>query len=125
MILAQISVEGVLDADKHGFLNGPRLAAYLLVNNIELVGVHRVFCGGAVKMYRGGGLEMFLDPFPQGPARFPNVGTEAVDVWALVLVNDACLVGFGILVLGVAQGCSEGVGPLEVDLNTSSFCIVS
>ena len=50
--------------DKHGFLNGPGLAVYLFVNNIELVGVHGVSCGGAVKMYRGGGLEMFLDPFP-------------------------------------------------------------
>ena len=40
---------------------------------------------------------------------------------ALILVNDAHLVGFGILILGVAQGCPEGVGPLEVDLNTSSF----
>ena len=107
--------------DKHGFLNGPGLAVYLLVNNVKLVGVHGVSYGGAVEMYGGGGFEMFLNPFPQGPARFPNVGTGAVDVWALVLVNDACLVGFGILVLGVAQGCSECVGPLEVDLNTPSF----
>ena len=64
---------------------------------------------------------MFLDPFSQGSARFPNVGTGAVDVWVLVLVYDTCLVGFGILVLGVAQGCPECVGPLEVDLDTSSF----
>ena len=68
-----------------------------------------------------GALKCSLTLSPQGPARFPNVGTGAVDVWSLILVNDACLVGFGILVLGVAQGCSECVGPLEVDLNTSSF----
>ena len=64
---------------------------------------------------------MFFDPFSQGSARFPNVGAGAVDVWALVLVYDSCLVGFGILVFGVAQSCSKGVGPLEVDLDTSSF----
>ena len=107
--------------DKHGFLNDPGLAVYFLVDNIELFGVHGVSCGGAVKMYRGGGLEMFLDPFPQGPARFPNVETGAVEVWALILANVACLVGFGIPILGVVQGCPGGVGPLEVDLKTSSF----
>ena len=107
--------------DEHGFLNGPGLAVYFLVDNAELVGVHGVSCGGAVKMYGGGGLEMFLNPFPQGPARFPYVGTGAVDVWALIMINDACLVGFGILVLGIAQSCPEGVSPLEVDLDTSSF----
>ena len=64
---------------------------------------------------------MLLNPFTQGPARFPYVGTGAVDVGALILVNDACLVGFGVLVLGIAQSCPEGVGPLEVDLDTSSF----
>ena len=42
-------------------------------------------------------------------------------MWALVLVYYSCLVGFGVLVLGVAQSCSKGVGPLEVDLDTSSF----
>ena len=42
-------------------------------------------------------------------------------MWALVLVDDSCLVDFGVLVLGVAQGCSEGVGALEVDLDTSAF----
>ena len=64
---------------------------------------------------------MFFDPFSQGSARFPNVGTGAVDVWALVLVNDSCLVSFGILVLGVAQSHSKGVGPLEVDLDIFSL----
>ena len=42
-------------------------------------------------------------------------------MWAKVLVYNSCLVGFGVLVLGVAQSCSKGVGPLEVDLETSSF----
>ena len=64
---------------------------------------------------------MFFDSFPQGPVRFPNVGTCAVDMCTLILVDDSCLVVFGILVFGVAQGCPEGVGPFEVDLNTSSF----
>ena len=45
---------------------------------------------------------MFFDPISQGSARFPYVGTGAVDVWALILVYDPCLVGFRILVLGVA-----------------------
>ena len=107
--------------DEHGFLNGPGLAVNFLVDNVKLVRVHGVSCGGAVKMYGRGGLEMFLNPFPQGPAKFTNVGTGAVDVWALILVDDACLVGFGILILRVAQGCPEGVGPLEVDLDTYSF----
>ena len=45
---------------------------------------------------------MFLNSFPQGSARLPNVGAGAIDVWALVLVDDPCLIGFGVLVLGVA-----------------------
>ena len=64
---------------------------------------------------------MFFDPFSQGSARFPNVGAGTVDVWTLVLVYDSCLVGFGVLVFGVAQCCSECVGPLEVYLDTSSL----
>ena len=44
-----------------------------------------------------------------------------MDMWALVFVDDACLVGFGVLVLGVPQGCSKGVGALEVDLDSSAF----
>ena len=34
-------------------LIGPGLAVYLFVDNVKLVGVHGVSCGGAVKMYRG------------------------------------------------------------------------
>ena len=64
---------------------------------------------------------MFFDPFSQGSARFPYVGAGVVDVSALVFVYYSCLVCFGVLVLGVAQSCSKGVGPLEVDLDTSSF----
>ena len=94
-------MRGVLNTDKHSFLNGPGLAVYFLVNNVKLVGVHGMSCGGAVEMYGGGDLEMFFNPFPQGPARFPNVGTGAVDVGALIMVNDACLAGFGILVFGL------------------------
>ena len=114
-------MRGVLDTDEHGFLDSPGLAVYFFVDNAELVGVHGVSCGGAANMYGGGCLEMFFNPFPQGPARFPYVGTGAVDMGSLVLVNDACLVGFGIFILGIAQSCPEGVGPLEVDLDTSSF----
>ena len=114
-------LRGVLDADEHGFLNSPGLPVYFFVDNAELVGIYGVSCGSAVKMHGGGGLEMFLNPFTQGPARFPYIGTGAVDVGALILVNDACLVGFGVLVLGIAQSCPEGVGPLEVDLDTSSL----
>ena len=88
--------------DEHGFLDGPGLAVYLLVYNVKLLGVHGVSCGGTVEVYRGGGLEMFLNSFPQGSARFTNVGAGAINVGALVLVDDACLTGFGILVLGVS-----------------------
>ena len=58
--------------DKHGFLHGPGLGVYLLMNSVKLVGVHGVSCCGAVEMYGGGDFKMFLNPFPQGPARFPN-----------------------------------------------------
>ena len=53
-----------------------------------------VVCGGR-------GLEMFLNSFPQGSARLPNVGAGALDMWALVFVDDACLIIFGVLILGV------------------------
>ena len=50
----------------------------------------------------GGGLEVFLDSFTQRSARFSYVGTGAVYLWAFVVVDDACLIVFGVLVLGVA-----------------------
>ena len=49
--LPRFLLRGVLDADKHGFLNSPGLAVYFFVDNAELVGIHGVSCGGAVKMY--------------------------------------------------------------------------
>ena len=49
---------------KHSLLDSPGLAVYLFVYNIKLVGVH-VSCGGAVKVYGGGGLKMFFDSFLQ------------------------------------------------------------
>ena len=55
-----------------------------------------------MKVYGGGGLEMFPNSFPQGSARLPNVGTRAVDMWALVFVDDSCLVGGRVLVFRVA-----------------------
>ena len=78
------------------------LAVHLLVYNVKLVGIHGVSCGGTVEVYGGRGLEMFLDSFPQGSARFTNVGAGAIYVGALVLVDDACLTGFGILVLWIS-----------------------
>ena len=93
---------GVLHMDEHNLLDGPGLAVYLFMNNVKLVGVHGMSCGGTVVMYGGRGLKMFLNSFPQGSARLPNVGAGAVDVWALVFVDDACLVGFGVLILGVS-----------------------
>ena len=111
----------VLYTDEHSLLDGPGLAVYLFVNNVKLVGVHGMSCGGTVVVYGGRGLEMFLNSFPQGSARLPNVGAGAVDMWALVFVGDACLVGFWVLILGVPQGCSKGVGVLEVDLDSSAF----
>ena len=92
---------GVLHTYEHGLLDGPGKAVYLLVHNVKLVGVHGMSCGGTVVVYRERGLEMFLDSFPQGSARLPNVGPGALDVWALVFVDDACLVSFGVLMLGV------------------------
>ena len=62
---------------------------------------------------------MFFDPFSQGSARFPNVGAGTVDMWALVLVYDPCLVGFGVFVFGVAQCCSKCVYAFEVYLDPS------
>ena len=95
-------LRGVLNTDEHGFLDGPGLAVYLLVYNVKLVGVHRVSCGGSVEVYGGGGLEMFLDSFPQGSARFTNLGAGAIYVGALALVDNACLTGFGILILWIS-----------------------
>ena len=42
-------------------------------------------------------------------------------MWPLVLVDDCCLIGLGVLVLGVSYSCSECVGALEVNLDTSAF----
>ena len=95
-------LKGVLHTDKHSLLDGPGLAVYLLMNNVELVAIHGVSCGVTMVVYGGGGLEMFLDSFPQGSARPPYVGAGTFELWALVMVDNPSLVGFGVLVLGVA-----------------------
>ena len=59
-------LRGVLHAYEHGLLDGPGKAVYLFVYNVKLVGVHGMSCGGAVVVYGGRGLEMFLNSFPQG-----------------------------------------------------------
>ena len=71
---------GVLNADEHGFLDGPGLHVNFLMYYAELIGVHWMSCVGPVEVYGGGGLEMFLNSFPQGSARLSNVGTRAVYV---------------------------------------------
>ena len=38
---------------------------YLLVNNVKLIGVHGVSCGGAVEMYGGGALKCSLTLSPR------------------------------------------------------------
>ena len=55
---------GVLYMDEHSLLDGPGMAVNLLVHYVELVGVHRVSCGGTVEVYGGGGFEVFLDSVP-------------------------------------------------------------
>ena len=79
----------------------PGRTVYFLMHNVELLGVHGMSCGGAVVVYGEGDLKMFLDSFPQGSARLPNVGAGTLDVWTLVFVDDACLVGFWVFVFGV------------------------
>ena len=76
-----------------------------LCTMLKLVGVHWMSCGGTVEVYGGGGFKMFFNSFPQGSARFPNVRAGAVDVRALVFVDDSCLVGGWIFVLRVAKSC--------------------
>ena len=44
-----------------------------------------------------------------------------MDVWALVLVYNPCLVGFGVFVFRVAQCCSECVCAFEMYLDPSSL----
>ena len=62
LVLSQVSVEGgVLYTYKHGLLDGPRVAVNLLLHYMELVGVHGMSCGDTVVVYRGRGLEVFLD----------------------------------------------------------------
>ena len=99
--LPKFLFRGVLYSYEHGLLDSPGKTVYFFMHNVELLGVHGMSCGGAVVVYGGGGLEMFLDSFSQGSARLPNVGAGTLDVWALVFVNDACLVGFGVFVLRV------------------------
>ena len=98
-------LRGVLHADEHCFLDGPRLHVNFLMYNAELVGVHWMSCGGTVEVYGGGGLKMFFNSFPQGSARFSNVRAGEVDVGALVFVDDSCLVGGWIFVFRVAKSC--------------------
>ena len=110
-------LRGVLHTDEHCFLDGPRLHVNFLMYNVELVGVHWMSCGGAVEVYGGGDFKMFFNPFPQGSAIFPNVRAGAVDVRALVFVDDSCLVGVRIFVFRIAKSCPWGVGALKMYLD--------
>ena len=66
LVLSNVSVKrGVLCPDIHGFLDGPGLAVYFIMNYAELVGVNGMACGGTVEVYGGGGLEVFLDSVTQ------------------------------------------------------------
>ena len=49
-----------------------------------------------------GALKCSFTLSPQGSARLPNVWAGAVDVRALVFVDDSCLVGCRVLVFGAA-----------------------
>ena len=103
LVLSYVPVErGVLYLDVHCFFNGPGLAVDFLVNYTKLVGTHGMDCGGTVEVYGGRGLEVFLYSVSQCSAWFTSVRTGPVHVRALVVINDACLVGFGVLVLGVS-----------------------
>ena len=42
LVLAQIPVAGILDADEHGFLYSSGLTVNFFVHNIKLVGVQRM-----------------------------------------------------------------------------------
>ena len=66
LVLSNVSVKrGVLYPDIHGFLDGPGLDVYFLMNYAELAGVHGMACGRTVEVYGGGGLEVFLDSVTQ------------------------------------------------------------
>ena len=52
-----------------------------------------------------GVLKCSLTLSPLGSARFSNVRAGAVDVRALVFVDDSCLVGGWIFVFRVAKSC--------------------
>ena len=62
---------------------------YFLVYNTETARVQWMSCRCAVVEDWGRGLEMFIDPIPQCPARFPYVCLRAVEMWTLVVINDA------------------------------------
>ena len=48
--------------DEHVLFDGPGMAVDLLMHYVELVGVHRMSCSGAVVVYGGGGFEVFFYP---------------------------------------------------------------
>ena len=88
--------------DEHGLLDGPGVAVDLFVYYIKLFWILWVSCGGAVKVYRGGGFEVFLDSFSQWSTWFSYIGTGAIYLGAFVVINDACMVVLGVLVFGVS-----------------------
>ena len=54
----------MLHMDEHGFLKVPGMAVDLFMDYIELFWIHWVFCGGAVKVHRGGALKFSLTLSP-------------------------------------------------------------
>ena len=59
------------------------------MNYVETVRVQWISCMVAVCVDRGKGLKVFTDSIPQCPACFTYVCLRAVEVWALVMVDDA------------------------------------
>ena len=62
--LPMLQLRGVLYIDKHGFLYSPGLIVDFFMHDVEVSRVQRMSCCGAVEVYRGGGLKVFLDPLP-------------------------------------------------------------
>ena len=74
LVLADVPIEGwIIDSDVHGLLDSSCDVVCLPTHNGEVVNPGMMTCGVGMVMDGERGPEMFLEPFPKGPCRFPYV----------------------------------------------------
>ena len=121
LVLSQVPIEWrVISMNIHAPLYVPSDPLWLPVNYGEAFRAYWVSYRMAMVVYRGWGLEVLLEPVPEGSAWFLYVFLWTVDVCAFKSIYNPTFLYF---VFPVLRGCEkgfDGVSPFEMHLDTQA-----